>query len=200
MYTLVSGAYKYFTRQDEYNVLMLGLDSAGKTTLLEKLKNMYAGIQGMPPDKIQPTVGVNIGKVHIKRTVVKFMDLGGQRELQGIWESYYSDSHAVVYVVDSSNGDRLDESIDTLLRLLKSPELDGVPLLVLANKQDLPDTKTLAQIKEAVNKLADYMDTREVRVMDSSGLEGTGLRLAIDWLYGRIIENRNRKPPTASAS
>ncbi|KAI8320417.1 P-loop containing nucleoside triphosphate hydrolase protein [Martensiomyces pterosporus] len=200
MYTLVSGAYKYFTRLDEYNVLVLGLDSAGKTTLLERIKNMYTGVQGMAPDKIQPTVGVNIGKVHIKRTMVKFMDLGGQPDLQGIWESYFGDCHAVIYVIDSSNLDRMEESKDTLLRLVENPELESVPVLVLANKQDLPDIKSLAQIKEIVNTLADYMDTREARVMDSSGLQGTGVRVAIDWLYSRIVENRERKPPITSAN
>ncbi|KAJ2744671.1 low-affinity phosphate transporter [Coemansia sp. BCRC 34301] len=195
MYTLVSGAYRYFTRQDEYNVLMLGLDGAGKTTLLEKIKHTYTGVPGMPPSRIQPTVGVNIGKIHMKRVLLKFLDLGGQPDLQGIWASYFEDSHAIVYVIDSCNGDRIDEAKDALTRLVAAPELDSVPVLVLANKCDLPAARSLAQMKEVVNSMADFMDSRDVRVMDSSGLSGTGVQMAVDWLYSRIIENRANKPP-----
>ncbi|KAJ2324544.1 ADP-ribosylation factor protein 3 [Coemansia sp. RSA 2681] len=195
MYTLVSGAYRYFTRQDEYNILMLGLDGAGKTTLLEKIKHTYTGHPGMAASRIQPTVGVNIGKIPVKRTLVKFLDLGGQPDLQGIWESYFEDCHALVFVIDSCNSDRIDEAKEALMRLVGAPELDRVPVLVLANKCDLPDARSLAQMKEIVNSMADYMDTRDVRVLESSGLEGTGVQTAVDWLYSRIIENRVNKPP-----
>ncbi|KAJ2007982.1 ADP-ribosylation factor protein 3 [Coemansia thaxteri] len=136
-----------------------------------------------------------MSKVQMKRTLVKFMDLGGQADLQRIWASYYSECHAIIYVVDSSNADRIDEAKEALLRLMKAPELDGVPVLVLANKSDLPDAVSLAQMKEAINSMADYMDTRDVRVMDSSGLDGSGVRTAVDWVYSRVIDNRMNKPP-----
>ncbi|ORX74765.1 P-loop containing nucleoside triphosphate hydrolase protein [Linderina pennispora] len=198
MYTLVSGAYKYLTRQDEYTILMLGLDGSGKTTLLERIKHMYIGLPLMDADKIKPTVGVNIGKVHVKRTLLKFMDLGGARELQGIWESYYGDGHALLFVIDSVDEERLGEAKQTLLRLMKDRELEGIPMLVLANKQDTQDAGSLVHVKEVVNTLADCMDARDVRVMDASGKEGHGVKAAIDWLYSRIIENRQRKPPVTN--
>ncbi|KAJ2895948.1 ADP-ribosylation factor protein 3 [Coemansia aciculifera] len=196
MYTLVSGAYRYFTRQDEYNILMLGLDGAGKTTLLEKIKHTFTGLPGMAPNRIQPTVGVNIGKIPMKRGLLKFMDLGGQPDLHGIWESYFDDCHAIAFIVDSCNTERIDEAMEALLRLVANAEsLVGVPVLVVANKCDLLGAASLAEMKERVNEMADFMDARDVRVVEASGIEGTGVKLAVEWLYSRIIENRDRKPP-----
>ncbi|KAJ2549571.1 ADP-ribosylation factor protein 3 [Coemansia sp. RSA 1933] len=198
MFTLVSGAYKYFTRLDEYNVLMLGPDGAGKTAMLERIKTVFTGIQGMDMDKIQPTIGVNIAKVHMKQVLLKFMDLGGQKELRKIWDAYFEDCHAVLFVLDSSCTDRLDEAKRILLDLVQAEELSGVPLLVLANKQDMADVEPLAQIKEAINALADSMDGREVRVVGSSAADGAGVCVAVDWLCSRMIENREARPPAVS--
>ncbi|KAJ1955271.1 ADP-ribosylation factor protein 3, partial [Linderina pennispora] len=127
-----------------------------------------------------------------------FMDLGGAQELQGIWESYYRDGHALLFVIDSVDEERLGEAKQTLLRLMKDRELEGIPVLVLANKQDTQDAGSLVHVKEVVNTLADCMDARDVRVMDASGKEGHGVKAAIDWLYSRIIENRQRKPPVTN--
>ncbi|KAL7316997.1 ADP-ribosylation factor protein 3, variant 2 [Mucor circinelloides] len=113
MYTLLSGFYNYLTRKEEYYVLIIGLDNAGKTTLLERIKSIFMGVAGLDPDKIAPTVGLNIGKVDIKSSRINFWDLGGQRDLQSIWERYYSECHAIVFVVDSTDPVRLDECRDT---------------------------------------------------------------------------------------
>ncbi|KAJ1667171.1 ADP-ribosylation factor protein 3 [Coemansia sp. RSA 1813] len=198
MFTLVAGAYKYFTRLDEYNVLMLGPDGAGKTAMLERIKSTFTGVPSMDMEKIQPTIGVNIGKVHMKRVLIKFMDLGGQQELRSIWEAYFEDCHAILFVLDSERTERLDEARNILLELVRVEELSGVPLLVLANKQDLSNVEPLAQIKEMINGLADCMDGREVRVMGSSAVDGAGVHMAVDWLCSRMIENREVRPPVAS--
>ncbi|KAJ1900344.1 ADP-ribosylation factor protein 3 [Kickxella alabastrina] len=198
MFSLVSGAYRYFTRQDEYNVLMLGLDSSGKTTLLEKIKHIHTGVPGMPAENILPTVGVNISKVTMNRDLIKFMDLGGQADLRGIWEAYFEDCHAILFVIDSANGERIDEAGDVLIKLIKSEELEGLPVLILANKCDLSDAGSLVKIKEMVNGVADLLDSRDVRVMEASGVEGTRVQTAMDWLHSRIIDNRTKRPPAAS--
>ncbi|KAJ1719980.1 ADP-ribosylation factor protein 3 [Coemansia erecta] len=181
-------------RQDEYNVLMLGLDGAGKTTLLEKIKHIDTGIPGMSPDKIQPTVGVNITKVTIEKDLVKFMDLGGQKDLRRIWESYYEDSHGILFVIDATDRERMDEAKELLMLLVRVDDLEGLPLLIAANKCDQKEAELVA-VKEMINGMADCLDERDVRVMETSGIEGTGIKTAMEWLHNRIIDNKGAKPP-----
>ncbi|KAJ2366287.1 ADP-ribosylation factor protein 3 [Coemansia sp. RSA 2607] len=197
MFSLVSGAYKYFMRQDEYNVLMLGLDNAGKTTILEKIKHIDTGIPGMSPDKIQPTVGVNITKVTIAKDLVRFMDLGGQKDLRGIWESYYEDSHGILFAIDATDRERMQEAKELLMSLVRVDDLQGLPLLVAANKCDHKEAELVA-IKEMINGVADCLDERDVRVIETSGIDGTGIKAGMEWLHNRIIDNKNTKPPILS--
>ncbi|KAJ2080705.1 ADP-ribosylation factor protein 3 [Coemansia sp. RSA 988] len=198
MFTLMSGAYRYFTRLDEYNVLVLGLDGAGKTTLLENIKHTTTGLPGMSPEKIKPTVGVNIAKVHMQRRLVKFFDLGGQEDLRDIWSSYFSEAHAILFVVDSGNKKRMNEALSVLLNLSNADDLAQVPFLVLANKLDLHDVTALAYVKELVNGAADRLDDRSVRVLGASAISGEGVQAIIDWLFTTMLENSKIRPPLSS--
>ncbi|KAJ1675087.1 ADP-ribosylation factor protein 3 [Spiromyces aspiralis] len=215
MFSLIRETYRYLTRQEQYSVIMLGLDGAGKTasttmqreypsqsilidasrTLLEKIKTMYTGKPGLSPDKIYPTVGLNMTKIHIEKCNLRFLDLGGQVDLHSIWQSYYSDSHAILFVIDSVDKDRIPMCKRTFEALMTSPELEGVPVMILANKQDNSDALGLVQVKEIINRMVDTIDMRDARVMGTSGLTGEGVREAIEWLYKRIQENRASRPP-----
>nr|KAF6421685.1 ADP ribosylation factor related protein 1 [Rousettus aegyptiacus] len=87
MYTLLSGLYKYMFRKDEYCVLILGLDNAGKTTFLEQSKTRFnKNYKAMSFSKITTTVGLNIGTVDVGQARLMFWDLGGQEELQSLWD------------------------------------------------------------------------------------------------------------------
>ncbi|KAK2498111.1 hypothetical protein MC885_018516, partial [Smutsia gigantea] len=87
MYTLLSGLYKYMFRKDEYCILILGLDNAGKTTFLEQSKTRFnKNYKGMSLSKITTTVGLNIGTVDVGKARLVFWDLGGQEELQSLWD------------------------------------------------------------------------------------------------------------------
>ena len=77
------------------------IDRAGKTNILERLKSMFAQVVGLDPGKILPTVGLNVGRLEAYGHSLVIWDLGGQAGLQGIWDKYYAESHAVIYVVDS---------------------------------------------------------------------------------------------------
>nr|XP_020016630.1 ADP-ribosylation factor-related protein 1 isoform X4 [Castor canadensis] len=111
MYTLLSGLYKYMFQKDEYCVLILGLDNAGKTTFLEQSKTRFnKNYKGMSLSKITTTVGLNIGTVDVGKTRLMFWDLGGQEELQSLWDKYYAECHGVIYVIDSTDEERLSES------------------------------------------------------------------------------------------
>ncbi|XP_041432782.1 ADP-ribosylation factor-related protein 1-like isoform X7 [Xenopus laevis] len=138
MYTLLSGLYKYMFQKEEYCILILGLDNAGKTTFLEQMKIQFSrNYKGMNLSKITTTVGLNIGTIDVGKVRLMFWDLGGQEELQALWDKYYAESHGVIYVIDSTDETRLSESKHAFERMISSESLEGVPILVLANKQDV---------------------------------------------------------------
>ncbi|KAI9268084.1 ADP-ribosylation factor family-domain-containing protein [Phascolomyces articulosus] len=195
MYTLLSGLYQHLTRKEEYYVLIIGLDNAGKTTLLERIKSIFLGVAGLTPEKIAPTVGLNIGRVDINSSRINFWDLGGQRDLQSIWERYYTECHGIVFVVDSTDSKRLEECKDTFEKMITNEEVEGVPILMLANKQDIDGALRVEEIKEVFNKIAVKLGARDSRVLPVSALKGEGVRDAVDWLVLRLHRNRNHRPP-----
>ncbi|XP_074093947.1 ADP-ribosylation factor related protein 1 isoform X2 [Cotesia typhae] len=173
MYTLLNGLYKYLVQKDEYFILILGLDNAGKTTYLEAAKTKFTkNYKGMNPNKITTTVGLNIGKIDIDGVRLNFWDLGGQEELQSLWDKYYAESHAVIYIVDSSDRERIPDSKETFDRVISSEHLTGVPLLVLANKQDILDSMGIREVKPIFNKNAHLIGRRDCMVMPVSALKG----------------------------
>ncbi|KAJ3078915.1 hypothetical protein HK102_004137, partial [Quaeritorhiza haematococci] len=166
------GLYKWYTQKEEFYVIILGLDNAGKTTLLERIKSQYLGIQGLPPEKIAPTVGLNIGKIDISRTRINFWDLGGQRELHSIWEKYYTECHAIVFVVDSTDQERIEEVKKTFENVITNDHVEGVPVLMLANKQDVNGALKVHDIKEIFNPIAVQLGARDSKVLSVSALRG----------------------------
>ncbi|KAF9452760.1 P-loop containing nucleoside triphosphate hydrolase protein [Macrolepiota fuliginosa MF-IS2] len=181
MYHLLKGLHEYLTRKEEFSVIIIGLDGAGKTTFLEKIKTLYNDVPGLTPDKIGPTVGQNTGKIMLPSTILQFWDLGGQRGIRNIWHRYFDDCHAVVYVIDAEDRERLSEGWEvfgmslvisstspntklslqsifmheTLIHILPSnidsvlsaPQILGVPLLLLANKQDSSLSLSVEEIR-----------------------------------------------------
>jgi uncharacterized membrane protein len=90
MYHLATGFYKLLTKKDEYNVLILGLDDAGKSTFLETAKTKFSrNYKGMNLKLITTTVGLNIGDIEIAGVKLSFWDLGGQKELQSLWDKVF---------------------------------------------------------------------------------------------------------------
>ncbi|XP_053985254.1 ADP-ribosylation factor-related protein 1 isoform X2 [Hylaeus volcanicus] len=173
MYTLLHGLYKYLVQKDEYFILILGLDNAGKTTYLEAAKTKFTkNYKGMNPSKITTTVGLNIGKIDIAGVRFNFWDLGGQEELRSLWDKYYAESHAVIYIVDSSDREKIPGSKETFDRVISSEHLIGVPLLVLANKQDVPDCMGVREVKPIFNQNAHLIGRRDCMVMPVSALNG----------------------------
>ena len=113
-------------------ILMLGLDAAGKTTVLYKLKlnEVVSTI---------PTIGFNVETVQpVKNVSFTVWDVGGQDKIRPLWRHYFVGCEGLVYVVDSADKSRFSEAQEELKWILDSDEMNGVPLLILANKQDLP--------------------------------------------------------------
>lgn len=143
---------------------------------------------------------------------LKVWDVGGQHSLRKLWQSYYSSCHAIVFVIDSTDigdgsspeGDtaaagRLAECRLVLEDVLQHSETEGVPLLVLANKQDREDCVEVVRIKEGLVKKVFEGEkggsVRDSRVLPVSALTGTGVREAVEWVRSRVKWNKEGRPP-----
>ncbi|GAA5935413.1 hypothetical protein JCM10213_004023 [Rhodosporidiobolus nylandii] len=162
-----------FSRQTEVRILMLGLDSAGKTTILYRLQI------GEVVTTI-PTIGFNVETVQYKNIKFQVWDLGGQTSIRPYWRCYYADTKAVVYVVDSSDRERLGINKAELLAMLNEEELQDAKLLVFANKQDQPDAMTPAEVSEGLG--LDTLKNRQWSIHKSCAIKGEGLEEGLDWL------------------
>ncbi|WWD08879.1 hypothetical protein V865_006993 [Kwoniella europaea PYCC6329] len=147
--------------------------------MLEKIKTMYNPTPGMPPEKIGPTVGQNIGKITLPSTELRFYDLGGQRDIRSIWPKYYDECHAVVFVVDACDQARLTENWEVFDEVLNSPRLLNLPLLLLANKQDSPTSLSVAEIRESFDAWQRARSNRETDEEDKPKDKGKGKAKAL---------------------
>ncbi|CAI5949636.1 unnamed protein product [Closterium sp. NIES-64] len=180
MFSLLLGLWRYFFSKAEYHILILGIDKAGKTTLLERVKGLYTDYEGIPPDRVVPTVGLNIGRVEAHKAKLIFWDLGGQIGLRTIWEKYYEEAHAVIYVVDAACPDRFDDARGALEKVLRHEDLVGAPILIFANKQDLPSAVGEEDLTHCL-ELRD-LKGRSAMVMPVCAYDGTGVREGVTWL------------------
>ncbi|KAE9464890.1 hypothetical protein C3L33_03196, partial [Rhododendron williamsianum] len=189
MFSLFYGLWKYIFSKTEFRVLILGIDKAGKTTLLEKLKAHYSNLEGLPPDRIVPTVGLNIGRVEVLNSKLVFWDLGGQLGLRSIWEKYYEEAHAVVFVIDAACPSRFEDSKSALEKVLRHEDLRGAPLLILANKQDLADAVSAEELARYLD--LKKLDERAYTFEGVSAYDGTGIKESVDWLV-EVMERSKR--------
>jgi ADP-ribosylation factor related protein 1 len=189
MFSLFYGLWKYIFSKTEFHVLILGIDKSGKTTLLEKLKSQYSKIEGLPPDRIVPTVGLNIGRIEASNTKLVFWDLGGQSGLRSIWEKYYEEAHAVIYVVDAACTSRFEETKSALEKVLRHEDLQGAPLLILANKQDLAEALSAEELARYLD--LKRLDERACTFEAVSAHDGMGIKESVDWLV-EVMERSKR--------
>ena len=119
------------------------MDGAGKSTLLQT-------ILGAEPEKTMPTFGFNNESMSRAGFDVDLFDLGGGKRIRGIWKAYMADVHGCIFVVDSAAEDRLHECREVFAETLRDPHLSGKPIVVFANKQDLPTAKSAAEIAEGL--------------------------------------------------
>ncbi len=182
----------------EYSILLLGVDNAGKTTLLEEVKSLYIpNYKKLPKSRILPTMGQNIATVKVDGVYLKIWDVGSQSSLRVLWNEYYNKAHAIILVVDSCDNDRLQRCIMGMKEINANNQAEGLPILMLANKQDLksPDKMELANLKQLFNPVAENLNAQDSRVLPVSAVTGEGVKEAIGWIQARVTRNKlNRKP------
>lgn len=156
-------------------------DNAGKTTLLYRLK------VGEVVTTI-PTIGFNVESVTYKNLNLNVWDLGGQTSIRPYWRCYYANTSAVIFVIDSTDLDRLGTAAEELSAMLNEEELRDASLLVFANKQDQPGAKGAGEISEAL-KLGELRD-RNWSIVACSAVDGTGVTEGMDWLV-QTVQNES---------
>ncbi|XP_077399504.1 ADP-ribosylation factor-like protein 1 isoform X1 [Vanacampus margaritifer] len=161
----------------EMRILILGLDGAGKTTILYRLQ------VGEVVTTI-PTIGFNVETVTYKNLKFQVWDLGGQTSIRPYWRCYYSNTDAVIYVVDSSDRDRMGISKSELVAMLEEEELKKAILVVFANKQDMDQAMTPAEVANALGLPA--LKDRKWQIFKTSATKGTGLDEAMEWLVDSL--------------
>lgn len=157
----------------EMRILILGLDGAGKTTILYRLQ------VGEVVTTI-PTIGFNVETVTYKNLKFQVWDLGGQTSIRPYWRCYYSNTDAVIYVVDSCDRDRIGTSKSELVAMLEEEELKKAILVVFANKQDMEQAMTPTEMANALGLPA--LKDRKWQIFKTSATKGTGLDEAMEWL------------------
>ncbi|EGD74229.1 hypothetical protein PTSG_06239 [Salpingoeca rosetta] len=197
MFTLLSGLWQRWQQRYEYYALIIGLDAAGKTTLLEKIKEIYIAKYPQGGKKVIPTVGLNVAKILLHSIRLVFWDLGGQLDLHELWHNYYREAHGIIYVIDSTDRERLQESKDVFDHVLMTRELEGVPILILCNKQEHPNAMTVQDIKQTLNQSAHKLGLRDCKVQGVSAVSGENVRESVEWLASRMQRNPARPPKLA---
>nr|ACO15259.1 ADP-ribosylation factor-like protein 5B [Caligus clemensi]ACO15741.1 ADP-ribosylation factor-like protein 5B [Caligus clemensi] len=162
---------------EEHKVCIVGLDNAGKTTILYQ----YLVNEVM---STSPTIGSNVEEVVYNKVHFIMWDLGGQDSLRSAWNTYFSNTEFVILVVDSTDRERIQLTKDELHRILEYEELSKASLLVFANKQDIKGCLSAAQISESLNLQA--MKKRNWQIQPCSALTGEGLYQGIEWLVGNV--------------
>lgn len=161
----------------EVRILILGLDGAGKTTILYRLQI------GEVVTTI-PTIGFNVETVNYKNIKFQVWDLGGQTSIRPYWRCYYTNTDAIIYVVDSVDKDRIATSKEELIAMLDEEELKDAALLVFANKQDMEGAMSVMDVSNALG--LSLLKNRTWTIFKCSAVTGEGLTEGMDWLVNTI--------------
>ncbi|KAJ3125482.1 ADP-ribosylation factor protein 3 [Nowakowskiella sp. JEL0407] len=133
----------------ELRILLLGLDNGGKTSILKRLASEDI-------TEIKPTQGFNIKSVQQDGFKMNVWDIGGQKTIRPYWRNYFDSTDILIYVIDSADRRRLEETGQELTLLLEEIKLSGVPLLVFANKQDLINALPASEVR--TNSIVSYLN------------------------------------------
>ncbi|XP_065657634.1 E3 ubiquitin-protein ligase TRIM23 [Hydra vulgaris] len=163
----------------EMRVLALGLDNGGKTSILFKLKqNEFVSAI--------TTIGFNVETIEHKSVKFTIWDVGGVQKLRPLWRHYYLNTQAVIFVIDSTNLERLFEAQEELTKLLAEKRLQDALILIYANKQDLPSALSLDDLREKIG-IHRLCSGRTWTLIGCSAHTGTGLNEGLDWLARQFL-------------
>ncbi|EUC67455.1 GTP-binding ADP-ribosylation factor-like protein Arl2, putative [Rhizoctonia solani AG-3 Rhs1AP] len=166
-------------KEREMRILFLGLDNAGKTTILKRLK-------GQDVMSTSPTLGFEISTITYGKYLLNIWDVGGQRTLRPYWRNYFEQTDVLVWVVDSGDRLRMDDCREELHALLQEQRLAGATLLVFANKQDITGSMSDAEIKEALDLPA--IRSHHWKIQPCSAVTGENVQAGLEWAVSDVAQ------------
>ncbi|CAM8962437.1 unnamed protein product [Rhodiola kirilowii] len=166
----------------EMRVVMLGLDAAGKTTILYKLQigEVLSTV---------PTIGFNVEKVQYKNVMFTVWDVGGQEKLRPLWRHYFSNTDGLIYVVDSLDRERIGKAKAEFQTIINDPFMLNSVILVFANKQDMKGAMTAREVCEGLGLLE--LKNQKWHIQGTCAVKGDGLYEGLDWLASTLKETKN---------
>lgn len=174
-------------KRKEVRVLLHGLDASGKTTILYKLKFPNENLT------ITPTLGFNVESILIKGYEFTAWDVGGRDKVRTLWRHYYPGTDALIFVIDSSDRERFDQSRDELGRAMSEDELNKIPFLVFCNKQDLPNAMSPEEIEKKLGVENHTLNGHDVAIIGCTAIRGEGIFEGIQLLAETIDEKHENK-------
>lgn len=170
----ISALFDRFYSSTPKKILLLGLDAAGKTTVLYKM-NLGETVHTIP------TVGFNVETIKYKNIDLNCWDIGGQKKIRSLWHHYFEGADAIIFCVDANDPARIPEVQEELFAILNSDRLRDASLLIYANKQDLPNALSTAAVAEKL-ELSSRQRHRHWHVQGTVATTGQGLYEGLDWL------------------
>ncbi|XP_066984224.1 ADP-ribosylation factor-like protein 5B isoform X2 [Macrobrachium rosenbergii] len=159
--------------RNKHKIVMVGLDNAGKTTILYQLL-MNEVVH------TSPTIGSNVEEVVWKNLHFIMWDLGGQESLRSAWNTYYTNTEFVIVVIDSTDRERLSITREELYKMLAHEELSRAAVLIYANKQDIKGSMTAAEISRLLNLTS--IKKHKWQIQGCCALTGEGLYQGLEWI------------------
>lgn len=169
------------SKKKDASILVVGLDNSGKSSIINHLKN-----PDLKAISISPTVGFNAEKFIIKSLSFTAYDMSGQGRYRNLWEHYYREVDAIVFVVDSADKMRFVVSKEELFSMLTHPDLKtkSLPILVFANKTDIKGACSTNEIKKDLE--LDRISNKTWRIFESNASNGNGIEAGFEWLTDQI--------------
>jgi ADP-ribosylation factor-like protein 5B len=173
-----------FQSEREFKIIIVGLNNAGKTTILYKLALNEVIVT-------QPTIGSNVEEVYHNNLKMQVWDLGGQESLRHTWDAYYANTNAVIYVIDSADDSNIKASKHEFFSMLMHNDLKDASILIFANKADLPSARDVGEVTELYG--LHMITNHDWKLQPCCALTGTGLQEGLDWLADKITEQSTVK-------
>ena len=168
-------------RKKDYNILIIGFDESGKTSIFNRFKYFNEN------ENTNRTIFFNLECILYKGCNFTLRDLGGEKA-RILWRHYFQSANAIIFVIDSTDNDNIEDAIEEFRKLLTEEDLKGCPFLIMANRQDLENAESPDEIKKKFGEIIG----RKFEVIGTSAITGQGIKEGYEWVFNTIIKNNKK--------